>query len=424
MWLPAAFTGLIPLNRIRKDGAMFAFPAARRPLGLAAYLSAILLLVAAAVPAAAAADGYLGVMLQEVSPSMGKALQLGDRPGVLVNDVVDGSPAARAGLQDGDIILELDGRPATDQAALTKAVRALAPGTRAQLLVLRDGRQVKLPVEIGEREAGFAWRSGEGGDEAIDLGRLHELKGLEGLKGLEKLEGLEDFEWFEDGDTKVMILPKGEGRAPRVFFEGDDGDGSGRRVIIRTQDEDRGWLGVHMDALNGQLGEYFGVEDGAGVLVTEVVADSPAAKAGLRAGDVIVKAGDTGIASPDALHKAMAGTKPGEDLDLQVLRKGSRQKVTATLGKMPQDALAGEGVAPRQMRFFGDGDRDVKVVAPRMLRRMGRDGAGNEREVIIERKGRIDSDVDGSVNGELDAVRQEMEALREELRHLREELKR
>lgn len=393
---------------------MFAFPAARRPMVLAAYLTAIVLALTAAGPAAA--DGYLGVMLQEVSPSMGKALQLGDRNGVLVNDVVDDSPAAKAGLQDGDVILALNGRPAADQAGLTKSVRDLAPGTKAELTVLRDGRQVKLPVEIGERAAG---------GQELDLARLRGLEGLEGLKELkelkglkelEHLEGLKDLEWLEDGDTKVLVLPKGDGRAPRAFFEGEDGDGSERRVVIRKLDEDRGWLGVHLDALNGQLGEYFGVKDGAGVLVTEVVADSPAAAAGLRAGDVIVKAGDTEVASPDALHEAMAGTKPGEKLSLQVLRKGNRQKVTATLGKMPKDATAAEAGAPRRLRFFGEVDKDVEVLAPRMLRRMHRDGADGEREIIIERKRLADD--------ELDEVRQEMKVLREELQRLREELKR
>ncbi|MBK8167281.1 MAG: PDZ domain-containing protein [bacterium] len=387
---------------------MFELPAARRPLGLAVSLFSLVLAMAVTGPAAAA-DGYLGVMLQEVSPSMGKALQLGDRAGVLVNDVVDDGPAAKAGLQDGDIILALDGHPATSRSDLTKAVRGLIPGATAELVVLRDGRQVKLRVEIGERASAAKWHSLAGGDGVI------ELEGLEGLEDLGQLEGLKDFEWFEEGDTKVMVLPKGEGRAPRIYFEGDDENGGERRVVMRRQDEDRGWLGVHLDALNGQLGEYFGVKEGAGVLVKEVEKDSPAAKAGLRAGDVIVKAGDTEVAAPDALHKAMAGTKPGQDLELQVLRKGSREKVTATLGKMPQDRMPPEASAVRQFRFRGDDDQDAKMSAPRVLRRMGRDGSG-EREIVIERKRLGDDD--------LDEVRQEMEALRKELKELREELKR
>ena len=93
---------------------MFAFTAARRPLGVAASLFSLLVIVAAATPAAAAEQGYLGIMLQDLTPSISKALQMGDRPGVIVNDVVDGSPAEKAGLQDGDVILELNGQAATN----------------------------------------------------------------------------------------------------------------------------------------------------------------------------------------------------------------------------------------------------------------------------------------------------------------------
>ena len=69
-------------------------------------------------------------------------------------------------------------------------------------------------------------------------------------------------------------------------------------------------MGVNLDDLNEQMGEYFGVEGGKGALVTEVVEDSPAAKAGLKAGDVIVKLGEKDIDSSAALHKAMADTEP------------------------------------------------------------------------------------------------------------------
>ena len=77
---------------------MFAFTAAKRPLGVAASLFSLLMMISIAGPAAAADEGYLGVMLQELTPSMGKALQMGDRPGVLVNTVVADGPAGQAGL--------------------------------------------------------------------------------------------------------------------------------------------------------------------------------------------------------------------------------------------------------------------------------------------------------------------------------------
>jgi hypothetical protein len=258
---------------------------------------------------------------------------------------------------------------------LTESVRALAPDQKASVVVLRGGKQKTVEVELGKRES------------------LDDLKELENL-------------------------PWPEGENPHVYFydnrEGDgdvEGDGE-RRIIIRTMDDDRGWLGVKLDALNGQLGEYFGVKDGAGVLVTEVVEDGPAAKAGLRAGDVIVKVGDADVASPDALHEAMTDTEPGDDLALQVLRKGSPKTMTAKLGEMPEDAMA-----ERQVEIMGDGGHgDMKMFAPRVLRQMGRPGQGVERKIIIERK-QMEKE-------EMDAVRQEMDALRQELKLLREELKR
>lgn len=390
---------------------MFAFPLAKRPLGLAASLLCCLVLAAAAMPASAAeGQGYLGVMLQDLTPSMAKALQMGDRAGVLVNDVVDDSPAMKAGLHDGDVILEVNGRKVSDSAALTGAVRQLQPGETARLLVMREGKQKIIDVELGKREAKLDWLA------APDAPAAPDLEGLDKLKGLEKLK---DLKWFDGENGRVMVVPHGDGEEPDIYFhgegEGEDGDSARRRVIIRTRDDDRGWLGVHLDALNGQLGDYFGVKDGAGVLVTEVIEDSPAAKSGLKAGDVIVKVGDTEVDSPDALHEAMRDTKPGDDLKLTVLRKGSQKSLTAKLGDMPEDARP----APR-IEFLGKGEPgEMKMMAPRMLRRMGRadgDEAGGDREVIIERK-RLRDD-------ELSEVREEMEALREELQLLREELKR
>ena len=409
---------------------MFAFPAAKRPLGLAASLSCLLFLVAVAGPAAAAEQGYLGVMLQDVTPSLAKALQLGDRSGVLVNEVVAGSPAEKAGLRDGDVVLAFDGKPVSDYVAFTRAVRALHPGDDAKLTVLREGRERTFDVEVGRRaaddDAGTV-RIFRGGDadappapgELKELKDLEGLKDLEELKGLKGLEGLDHLKLLQDGNTRVFVLPRGDKDAPGVWSEGGDDETSPgeRRIIVRKLDDDRGWLGVHMDALNGQLGDYFGVKDGAGVLVTEVVADSPAAKAGLKAGDVIVKAGDRAVASPDDLHEAMSGTKPGDDLKLKVMRKGSAQTLTATLGTMPADAGAG-----RRVEIVTDGEPgELKLMAPRMLQKLddaGRDGGERRREVIIRRDARDDDDL-SEVRAEMDALRQELKELRQELEQRR-----
>ena len=124
---------------------MFAFTAARRPLGVAASLFSLLVIVAAAAPAAAAEQGYLGIMLQDLTPSISKALQMGDRPGVIVNDVVDGSPAEKAGLQDGDVVLRVNSllmtRREQGEAMISSFIRG--DGSMYVVEVERDGQILK-----------------------------------------------------------------------------------------------------------------------------------------------------------------------------------------------------------------------------------------------------------------------------------------
>ena len=418
---------------------MFAFTAAKRPLGVAALLVPCLVAIALTGTAVAAGHGFLGIMLQDLTPSMAKALQMGDGTGVIVNSVTDDSPAAKAGMVDGDVIVELNGAKVTDTAGFTSSVRALAPGDKAVLMVQRDGKKKTLTAELGERPTDLAGNANARGEIRIitpDGESVQKFEGLEGLKNLDHMK------MMQDGNMKILVIPRGDDDAD--VAEGEEG--GEQRIIVKTMGgEDRGWLGVRLDALNEQLGDYFGVKDGAGVLVTEVVEDSPAAKAGLLAGDVIVKVGDEQTASPDALHEAMGDTKPGDDLALTVLRKGARKTITAKLGEMPADAAGTTTV-----RVEGDGGEpgELKLMMPRMLRRMsegdeaeGGKGEGEHR-IIIRKSGRGTSgdgkvDVerrviirkDGGDEGEDDSadlseVRKEIDALRKEMKELREQLKR
>lgn len=411
---------------------MFAFPAAKRPLGVAALLAPCLVALVLTGSAAAAGQGFLGIMLQDLTPSMAKALQLGDGTGVIVNSVTDDSPAAKAGVVDGDVIIELNGAKVTDTAGFTSSVRALAPGDKASLVVLRDGKKKTISAELGERPAAIAGDAAPRGEIRIitpdgekvqkfeGLEGLEKLKELQGIEGLEELKNLDHMKMMHDGNMKVIVIPK-DGEAPEGFaWESDDEGDNQHRIIVKTMgDDDRGWLGVHLDSLNEQLGSYFGVKDGAGVLVTEVVDDSPAAKAGLLAGDVIVKAGDAETASPDALHEAMGDTKPGDEMSLTVLRKGARKTITAKLGEMPEDAVSG-----REIRIEGGEPGEMKLMMPRMLRHLGQadEGDGNvERRIIIRKHGGGDED---DANADLSEVREEIDALRKEMKELREQLKR
>jgi serine protease Do len=94
--------------------------------------------------------GFLGVMVQPVTPEIAEAFGLEEAGGALVGDVTDDTPASRAGIRKGDIVLELDGQPVQDSRDLQLRIAQEAPGTRVNLTVYRDGRQREIEVKLAE----------------------------------------------------------------------------------------------------------------------------------------------------------------------------------------------------------------------------------------------------------------------------------
>src|SRR5271157_6041683 len=93
---------------------------------------------------------YLGVMAQEVTPSIAKAFHEPEVRGALIGDVTPNSPAQKAGLEKGDIILGIDGKPINDSAELRMHVSLMAPGTKVSVKVFRDGAEKTLPLTLAE----------------------------------------------------------------------------------------------------------------------------------------------------------------------------------------------------------------------------------------------------------------------------------
>jgi len=94
--------------------------------------------------------GFIGVTLQPVDNNLAQSFNLNKVQGALVSDVTEDSPADKAGLKQGDIILDYDGKEVATITALRNAVSFMKPGSRITLKVLRDGREIKLPLTIGE----------------------------------------------------------------------------------------------------------------------------------------------------------------------------------------------------------------------------------------------------------------------------------
>jgi serine protease Do len=94
--------------------------------------------------------GYLGAWIQPVTPEIAKAFGLGEATGALLGDVDPKGPAGRAGLERGDIVLELNGQPITETSDFRLKIAMTPPGTTVRLKISRNGIERTLPVVLGE----------------------------------------------------------------------------------------------------------------------------------------------------------------------------------------------------------------------------------------------------------------------------------
>ncbi len=93
---------------------------------------------------------YLGIMVQDVTPGIAKAMGLTDMKGVLVGDVTPTGPASKSGIQRGDVILEVNGKPMPDSRALRMTISLMKPDSAVNLKFLRDGKENSATVKLGE----------------------------------------------------------------------------------------------------------------------------------------------------------------------------------------------------------------------------------------------------------------------------------
>jgi serine protease Do len=97
--------------------------------------------------------GYLGVIIQDITPDLAKAMNIGDTHGALISDVDPDGPAARSGLQPGDVVVEANGKPIEDQRTFRLMVSSMTPGTQIDLRVIRQGHPQNMTLTLGETPA-------------------------------------------------------------------------------------------------------------------------------------------------------------------------------------------------------------------------------------------------------------------------------
>jgi serine protease Do len=121
--------------------------------------------------------GYLGVSMQDISADLASEFHMDSRSGALVAEVVPDSPADKAGLKAGDVITQLDGKPAKDARQLKLAVANYAPGQKLKAELLREGKKMNVEIAVAARpsEQSLARGQGRGGRDfgAEDTGTLN-----------------------------------------------------------------------------------------------------------------------------------------------------------------------------------------------------------------------------------------------------------
>ena len=245
----------------------------------------------------------LGIMVSDLDAKAGAATV-----GVKIDEVNDDSPAEKAGIKPGDVVVEYDGERVRSARQFTRLVQETPEGRSVKIALLRDGkRQV---VDATPQAGAMTWNT-------IDPNRLRDdmERGMRGFS---------------------FDMPE---------FRFDDRDGRESRHFEYRLPEpamplfsSRGRLGVTVQSLTRDLEEYFGAKNG-GALVSGVAPQSAASKAGIKAGDVIVSINGHSVRDADELMREME-TVTGE-VTVLVVRDKKEVTLKATIEPRPAAPRAG-----------------------------------------------------------------------------------
>ena len=230
--------------------------------------------------AMAFADGggsWLGVETQEVTAEKAKELKLSAERGVVIGKVLEESPAAKAGLKDGDVVTEINGQRIEGAAQFRRMIREIPAGRTVQLSVWRDGHAQTVSATLGEMQENRK-RFANAMPQVFNF-RMPEMPEVAPMPGVPSIE------W--DNGSLVMGQPR---------------------------------LGIDAEDVSGQLGSYFGAPDGEGILVRDVNPGSAAEKAGVKAGDVITSLNGERIHGLSELRSKLSAAGEGKTAKLGVLR--------------------------------------------------------------------------------------------------------
>lgn len=224
---------------------------------------------------------YLGIGVADIPADRAKALNLKEARGAEVTHVDENGPAAKVGIKQGDVVLEYNGAPIEGVQQLVRMVHETPAGRSVKLVIWRNGAAQTLTATVGERQ----------GPVIETPGGVVQIPQLPNLPNIPSVE-IPRFQWEWQN---AMLGIEGESLEPEP-----------------------------------QFAEFFGVKDG--VLVKQVIRNSPAEKAGFKAGDVIIKVNGTTVGSTrDITVQLRSSARSGQTVTLTVVRDKHEIPLTVNL---------------------------------------------------------------------------------------------
>src|SRR4029077_3589674 len=225
-------------------------------------------------------SSYLGVDISDVTTERLSALKLKEEKGVEVTMVDQDAPAGKAGIKEHDVILTMNGTSIESGAQLRRMIHEMPPGRVVTFGLSRDGQSVTVKVQLADKHSEFAGHTPKPVDFHFQVPDIH----------------------VPDIDIPPMT------------------------VMVTSSARS----GLTMENITQQLGEFFGVKNGNGVLVRSVEKGSRAEKAGFRAGDVIVKVNDQAVHDTSDFSHGMK-SRSGNTATVAVVRDKKEQTLTLSL---------------------------------------------------------------------------------------------
>lgn len=351
------------------------------PLGWAGLALSLALLGGAPTAHAqnrADAGGWLGIYSQSLTPELREGLDYRGE-GVLVNRVVENSPAERAGIEKGDVIVSVEQRAVDSPDELANIVRAQSAGETVSIRIVRDGERRTLEARLSARpgsDGGDVRGKNEVKEFTFKLdGDGKELKDANDLE-VEELDDIPDLSGVPNREEIRRMVREGKAKAFRM-------EGTTGRAKLGVRVEDAGDNGSDQ-----------------GAQIVEVMENTPAERAGIRVGDVITSVEGESVDDATDLIQTLRG-KSGR-VEIELRRRGSRRTVEVELEAIGPTAP----IAPR---------------APHTMRRINPnpheyEWRGDSGDRLLD-----DGKEKAELKRELSDLRRELAELRKELEELRRE---